>query len=102
MVLNVTGAHNIFFEVIVAMKYLYQFRFLQVGHYVIPHLTGLHFPGYRLNTERYRVSLRIQCEYGKMRTRITPNTGTFHAAVLVNKGATENNSLKVNIPLMIM
>ena len=29
--------------------------------------------------ERYGVSLRIQSEYGKMRTRITPNTDTFYA-----------------------
>ena len=38
-----------------------------------------HFPAFGLNTERYRVSLPIQSEYGKMWTRITPNTDTFHA-----------------------
>ena len=38
-----------------------------------------HFPAFRLNMERYGVSLRIQSEYGKMRTRITPNTDTFYA-----------------------
>ena len=38
-----------------------------------------HFPTFGLNTERYGVSLRIQSECGKMRTRITPNTDTFHA-----------------------
>ena len=32
-----------------------------------------------MNTERYLVSLRIQCEYGKIWTRKTPNTDTFHA-----------------------
>ena len=37
-----------------------------------------------MNTERYRVSLRIQSECGKMRTRITPNTDTFHAVKLIN------------------
>ena len=31
--------------------------------------------------ERYSVSLRIQSESGKMQTRITPNTDTFHAVV---------------------
>ena len=31
-----------------------------------------------MNTERYSVSLRIQSECGKMRTRITPNTDTFY------------------------
>ena len=41
--------------------------------------SGLHFPVFRLNTERYEVSLRIQSECGKIRTRITLNTDTFHA-----------------------
>ena len=38
-----------------------------------------YFPALGLNTERYGVSLRIQSEFGKKRTRITPNTGTFYA-----------------------
>ena len=37
------------------------------------------FPAFGLNTETYGVSLRIPSEYGKMWTRITPNTVTFHA-----------------------
>ena len=37
-----------------------------------------HFPVFRLNTERYYVSLRIQSECGKLRTRITPTTDTFY------------------------
>ena len=41
--------------------------------------SGLHFPTFGLNTERYGVSLRIQSECGKMRTRIIPNTDIFHA-----------------------
>ena len=40
---------------------------------------GPHFPAPGLNTERYEVSLRIQFECGKMRTKITPNTDTFYA-----------------------
>ena len=43
--------------------------------------SGPYFPTFGLNTERYGVSLPIQCEYGKMRTRITPNTDTFHAVI---------------------
>ena len=35
-----------------------------------------------LNTERYPVSLRIQSECEKMRTRITPNTDTFYGATI--------------------
>ena len=38
-----------------------------------------YFPAFGLNKERYGVSLRIQSECGKMWTRITLNTDTFHA-----------------------
>ena len=38
-----------------------------------------YFSAFELNTERYSVSLRIQSECGKIRTRITPNTDTFYA-----------------------
>ena len=41
--------------------------------------SGPHFPAFELNTERCSVSLRIQLECGKIRTRITPDTDTFHA-----------------------
>ena len=43
--------------------------------------SGPHFPTFELNTERYRVSPRIGIspKWGKMRTRITSNTDTFHA-----------------------
>ena len=43
--------------------------------------SSLHFPSFELNTGRYSVSLRIQSKCGKMRTRITPNTDTFHAVI---------------------
>ena len=43
--------------------------------------SGPYFPAFGLNTERYSVSLRIQSECGKIRTRITPNTDTFHAVL---------------------
>ena len=45
--------------------------------------SGPHFPVFGLNTERYSVSLRIQSECGKMRTRITPNTDTFYAVQII-------------------
>ena len=41
--------------------------------------SGPYFPMFGLNTERYSVSLHIQSECGKIRTRITPNTDTFYA-----------------------
>ena len=43
--------------------------------------SGPHFPAFGLNMERFGVSLRIQSECGKMQTRITPNTDTFHTVV---------------------
>ena len=46
--------------------------------------SGPHFPVFALNTERYSVSLRIQSECGKIRTRITPNTNTFHVVKFIH------------------
>ena len=43
--------------------------------------SGPYFPAFGLNTERYEVSLRNQSQCGKIRTRITPNTETFHAVM---------------------
>ena len=48
---------------------------------------GPYFPAFVLNTERYRVSLRIQPECWKVRARTTPNTGTFYAVkVKIKRG----------------
>ena len=41
-----------------------------------------HFPAFGLNLEGFEVSLRIQSDDGKIRTRKTPNTDTFHAVFL--------------------
>ena len=38
-----------------------------------------YFLAFGLNTKRYSVSLRIQSECRKIRTRTTSNTGTFYA-----------------------
>ena len=43
--------------------------------------SGPYFPAFRLNTEKYSVSLLIKSEYRKMRTRKTQNTDTFHAVL---------------------
>ena len=55
-------------------------------HYVegvrIRSFSGPYFPAFGLNTERYTVSLRIQSEYRKIQTRITPNTDTFYAVLI--------------------
>ena len=63
-------------------------KFLIVNHTVkrvrIRSYSGPYFPAFGLNTERYRVSLRIQSECGKIRTRTTPNTDTFYAVNISN------------------
>ena len=46
--------------------------------------SGPYFLVFGLNTERYRVSLRIQSECVKIRTRKTPNTGTYYAVMVSN------------------
>ena len=38
-----------------------------------------HFPAFKLNTDRYTVSLRIQSKYGNMWTRLSPNIDTIYA-----------------------
>ena len=45
--------------------------------------SGTHIPAFGLNTEKYRVSLRIQSKCGKMQARITPNTETFHTVLCI-------------------
>ena len=49
----------------------------------IQSFSGLYFPASGLNMERNWVFLRIQSECGKVRTRKTPSTDTFHT-VFVN------------------
>ena len=41
--------------------------------------SGPDFPAFGLTTEIYSVNLRIQSKCGKIRTRKTPKTDTFHA-----------------------
>ena len=57
-------------------------------HYVkgvrIRGFSGPYFPAFGLNTDRYSVSLHIQSEYGKIRTRKILNTDTFHAVQVLN------------------
>ena len=44
--------------------------------------SGLYFPAFGLNTERYSVSFRIQSECGKIRTTKTQNTETFYVVAI--------------------
>ena len=59
-----------------------------------------HLPTFGLNTERYGVSVRIQSEYGKMRTRITPNTDTFYAVIKLTKFDERWDELKLKLKLI--
>ena len=47
--------------------------------------SGPQFPAFGLKMEKCRVSLRIQSECGKMWTRKTPNTDTFHTGIVLDK-----------------
>ena len=55
----------------------------------------------RIWTE-YEASLRIQCECGKIRTRITPNTDTFHAVDLLRIDSVTANLIREfsNVPIL--
>ena len=50
--------------------------------------SGPYFPTFGMNTERYGVSLRMQFEFGKIRTKISPNTDTSYAVKPNNKSRT--------------
>ena len=50
-----------------------------IGSFSVPY-----FPAFGLDNERYGVSLRIQIEYWKIRTRKTPNTDTFQPVELIS------------------
>ena len=56
--------------------------------------SGPYFPAFGLDMKRHSVSLRIQSECGKIRTRITPNTNTFYAVLhfLCKNLTSETNS----------
>ena len=45
-------------------------------------VSSSYFPAFWLNTERYGISLCIQSKWGKIRTRKSPNTDTFHLALV--------------------
>ena len=72
---------------------------------VLPHsdwirkdIPCLFFPAFWLNTERFGVSLRIQSECGKIRTRKTPNTGTFHAMFVLKMFTKFHENIPDRVP----
>ena len=66
--------------------------------------SGLHFPAFGLNTERYGVSLRIQSKCGKMGTKITPNTDILSQCYFLKCFHTfiRNTSMKLKCCLHIV
>ena len=50
--------------------------------------SGPYFPAFGLNTESYEVSLCIQSECDKIRTRETLNKYTFHTVKIIVENAT--------------
>ena len=63
---------------------LYEFT-LSLSYYCMKSVptrrfSGPYFPAFRLSTDIYSVSLRIQSECAKIRTRKTPNANNFHVA----------------------
>ena len=64
-------------------------------------ISGLYFPAFGLNTERYEVSLRIQSECGKIRTRNNSVFGHFSGSdtrhsILFHRNPEESKSGKIN------
>ena len=53
--------------------------------------SGPYFPVFRLNTEIYRVNLRIQSETGKYGPEMTPYLDTFHAVPRKDKTQFKSN-----------
>ena len=53
--------------------------------------SGPYCPTFGLNTERYSVSLCIQCKCGKIRTRKTTSTDTFQAVIVSKITLSYNN-----------
>ena len=57
--------------------------------------SGPYFPAFRLNTERYFVSLRIQSECGKIRTRKNSISGHFSRSDDIISWGNQSNLLLV-------
>ena len=75
---------SVFFHTLLFFVFFFSHILISISPYCVKNVliwsySGPYFPVLGLNTERYRVSLRIQSECRKMRTRATPNTDTFHA-----------------------
>ena len=75
--INHTWYYNLSLDLFLNCSYFWKNHCVKSAR--IRSYSGLHFPAYGLNTERYGISLRIQSKCGKIRTRITLNTDISHA-----------------------
>ena len=62
---------------------IFFYSMLDLREKCIRSFSGPYFPSFRMNTERYGISLRIQKKCEKIRTRKNPNTNTFHAVLVL-------------------
>ena len=72
-----------------------------VENVCIQSYSGPYFPAFGQTTERFSVSLHIQSECGKIRTRITPNTGTIYTVIIIFMNIISSgsiNSISVLLP----
>ena len=76
-------------DTLTRQDYIHCVKSVRIGSY-----SGQHFPAFGLNTQRYFLSLRIKSKCGKMLTRITPNTDTFHAVITMIE--------KINIIILVI
>ena len=74
-----------YFQNLIWQCFLLRFENTRTLHCVksvrIRSFSGLYFPAFALNTEKYSVCLRIQSDCGKIRIRKTPNMDTFHTVL---------------------
>ena len=98
------GEISVFYTVYLGDDSFLIFLFAQIWNCVksvrIRSFSGPYFPAFGLNTEIYSVwteygeILRIQSECGKILTRKSPNTDTFHAvsvSIFVRKSGGQDN-----------
>ena len=101
------GRHKFFWSVInskirmpipkVTKNWDYFYYYYCVKRVHIWSFSGPYFPTFGVNTERYGVSLRIQSECGKIRTRKTSNTDTFHTVHPFLHFCYQNVQIKVKL-----
>ena len=79
-------------NILIILRCSYKIKALRKAKYCVKSVrirsfSGAYFPAFGPNTERftiYSVSLRFQCECGKIRTRKTSNTDSFYTVQILS------------------